>query len=704
MRTGAVIRVLLCASIAVYGFGCGGKKKGKKGDVTEASVAEGDEEKPAKKGSSDKGALTKVPSAAELAARGKGTSAEAAKQFVSWAPVHAFLGAPVVGGAVVSSREAIVFTKDNHVGVTSDGGASWGFYRFTTGGVRAVAGTPGGPFVVVGAGGFMSVSADGKGWTDLPRYTSQELVAVAVGKSIVAAGKGGAFVKVSATGGDAQVVDFPDKFKAAALAVEGDRIVAWAGKKGYESADGTTWTPTVAFPAGAGKESPTSRGLCSIGKVGKKKGVVCAVNGTAYGLGASETVVVGKAYVAVTRDSGSTWGIAPLPLKGIKGVAGGAGGPVHLYDSKGAIMSSNDGRSWAAGADPSVIVGAPVFPKPAKCEGRLPGQGEACQLTREITSPEGLPEVRAVRFVGDVGLAMGDSALVAMTADGGGTWTAQSGFGLGGLQGFDAKGDRVVIVGKTKVAVSTDGGKIFRPVDLPPKTPALYATKIAADGAVYLAGRGGTILKGEGDLSSWVKLDTGAKNKTDYFFIHEVDSNLYAAGGRGELHRSTDGGRTWTYLATGLTEIVQKMAGKGDTVFAITLVTRYGGNKLLRSNDGGVRFFVQRELSDQGTVYDFEFEDGVLRYGSLVSADNGATWAKATDWYWPGSVDIADGSGMRITNTSSYYGKDRFYVIGPEKDDFTVVDSFYNKGAWFRCDRTSGCWMVAGGQVYRPLR
>jgi photosystem II stability/assembly factor-like uncharacterized protein len=639
-----------------------------------------------------------------MALASSGASAQAAQKFKDWTPVPAFLGAPVVGGEVVSAREAIVFTRDNHVGVTTDGGATWGFSRLTTGTVRAVSGAPGGPFVVVGAGGFVSLSGDGKSWSDLPRITNEDLVAVAVGEAgIAAAGKGGAFLRMDRTGQDAEVNPLPDRFRATGVAVEGPRWVAYAGKKGYDSTDGVTFTPTDRVPAAAGRESATSRGLCGLGRVGKKSGVVCKIDGVAYGVSDRDVVVVGRSHVAVTADGGSSWALAPLPLSSIKGVAGD-GGALHVYDARGQVASTGDGgKTWTTTADPSVIDGAPAYPRPTPCEGRLPAPGEACKLARETTSPADLPDVRAFRFQGEVGLAMGDSGLVSMTADGGKTWTTTSGFALGALQGFDVRGDRVVAVGRAKTAVSTDGGKTFRLVDLPPKTPMLLGTHIAADGAVYLAGRSGTVLKAEGDLGAWVKLDTGEKNRADYVFLHEVGGALYAAGVRGELHRSADGGKTWVSVPTGVTDVVQKMAGEGEEVFAVTYVSRYGGNKLLRSTDGGQRFVVQRELSDQGLVGDFAWDSGALRYGNLVSRDAGATWSKYTDWYWPGSVDVADGSGVRITNVGSYYGKDRFYVIGPDKDDVTVVDSFYNKGATFRCDKGSGCWMLAGGQVYRPI-
>ena len=66
-----------------------------------------------------------------------GSSAAVAERFTAWNPIHAFLGGQVVSGAVLSGTEAIVVTKDNHVGLTTDGGANWGFERMTTGSVAA---------------------------------------------------------------------------------------------------------------------------------------------------------------------------------------------------------------------------------------------------------------------------------------------------------------------------------------------------------------------------------------------------------------------------------------------------------------------------------------------------------------------------------------------------------------------------------------
>ena len=88
----------------------------------------------------------------------------------------------------------------------------------------------------------------------------------------------------------------------------------------------------------------------------------------------------------------------------------------------------------------------------------------------------------------------------------------------------------------------------------------------------------------------------------------------------------------------------------------------------------------------------------------MVSRDAGETWRRETERYFPGLVDVADGSGMQITNLVSRYGPDRLYVItGEGEDDWVRVDSAYTEGGVIDCVESSGCWMTAGGVLYRPL-
>ena len=459
---------------------CGDPPPSKDGSIA-ANVGIGDKAKAGDKAAVDKPAAAKAKAKAVADKAGpsapkvvSGSSLSAAQKLKAWTPLHSFLGAPVVSGSVISATEAIVVTRDNHVGITTDAGATWGFERMTTGSVAAAAGAPGGPYVVVGARGFAAISTDGTLWNELPRYTGDDLRAVAVADGlIVALGKAGGFVKVKADGSDPVKGTLPDKAKALAVRIEQGQITLAAGKTSYQSADGLTWTPIepVASSSSGKVAGGTSQGICSVGTVARRKVVVCTVAGKAYGIGPTETLVVGKTWLALTT-TGKSWALAKLPLAGIKNVAGQAGGPYHVGDGRGGVASSSDGITWTLGDDATVLDGVPEFtPRTDKCEGALPGALETCALTRIVTSPGGLPDVIAVKFVGETGLAMGNSALVAMTTDGGATWRAQSGFGLGGVFGFAVVDSKIVALGRTKVAVSTDGGQTFAPSSCRPRPP-----------------------------------------------------------------------------------------------------------------------------------------------------------------------------------------------------------------------------------------
>ncbi len=719
---------------------------------------------------------------AEIAPR-QGVGTAAADKFKAWGVVHAFLGSQVTLGHVISATEGIALTKDNHVGVTTDAGASWGFQRHTNGTVVAVAGAPGGPYVAVGKNGYMAMSKDGRSWSDLPRFTNDELVSVTVGEAgVVAVGKTGSYVRYDKAGNVGVAGMLPDKFKAKTVITAGGKAIAFAGKNGYATTNGSAWMKLDELPAlPDGKTAATSKGLCAKGRVGKGTGIVCEVKGLAHGLSKGVAVVEAAKHVAFTNDNGGNWVMATLPFKGLKAVIGSPSGPYYALGAKGGLAVTRDGAAWAerplnttktlnAGlvdgatilivgdggtivrsadggesfavlpapangsfkaifkvggryvipngksgiesadggvtwtevADPTELASLALVGKPGDCDG-LPGRSEVCKLTRTVTTPMGLPNVASFSFEGDIGLAVGAAGLVAFTTDGGASWKARSGFELRGLSGFDTRGERIVAIGGGKVVVSVDGGKAFKEAQLPKKAGKIVDTFIASDGSVYAAGGGGTILKAQGNLDLWLQLDTGPKNKTAFIGLHEVGGVLYAAGARGELYRSDNEGSTWWPVATGTPSPIQRMTGEGNTVLAVTYESRNGGNLLLRSNDGGRHFFVQREISHQGRVEEFTLAEGTLRYRDRVSSDFGATWTQSQAAYWPGAVDVADGSGLRLVHYGSYRSKDRVFLVGQGKDDWTLIDSFYGQDARFFCEKTSGCWMVAGGQVYRPI-
>jgi len=284
-------------------------------------------------------------------AQGAGAAAAAASKFGAWGAVHPLIGSTVKLGKMVSASEGIALTADNLVGVTSDGGQGWGFIRHGQGVVLAVAGKAGGPFLAVGKAGYASLSSDGKTWSDLPRYTNEDLIAVAVGApGVVALTKsGGFFVRYGLDGKSGSLGAFPDKIKAKDVALAGGSFVAVAGKVPYASADGMVWTPAANPQAVATtKAFPTSQGLCSLGKVEKATGVVCEVKGKAFGLTDTSAVVVQKALFFATSDGGGSWKAAVAPLPGVNGIAA-AGSNLVAYGNRGKIALSGDGGgSWQA--------------------------------------------------------------------------------------------------------------------------------------------------------------------------------------------------------------------------------------------------------------------------------------------------------------------------------------------------------------------
>ncbi len=717
------------------------------------------------------------------AARQAGSAEAASSRFDSWGVVHDFLGARVTAGKVVSSTEAIAFTKDNHVGVTLDGGESWGFMAPGAGDILAVAGAPGGPFVVGGRAGFMAISRDGKSWSDLPRFTNDSIVGVAINATaIVAVGRGGQYIQFDKAGRTGTAGMLPDKFKAKDVVNVGGRFIAVAGNKGYASNSGLAWAKLDALPMmKVGRTIPTSRGTCKLGRVGRAKGVVCEVKGTAYGLSSAETLVDDKKTVAFTQDDGDTWSIAEAPFRGINGVLGAYGGPIFVYGNKGGLATTRDGSSWrevnvnvtknlrhglmegstaiivgdggaiiksSDGGENWTVVPSPVnkslkqivkldgryiIPlgkggiesvdgetwteiidltvldrieapgRPGKCEGRMPTPGQVCKLTRAVTTPLGMPSVRAFSFTGDTGLATGDSGLVAFTNDGGASWNWKAGFSLRGLQSFDLSGDRVIAVGGKSVIVSTDGGNTFREAQLPKKTGKIAATLITEAGTVYAGGSGGTILRSDGDLTRWNLLEVGPKVRAKFIGLFEVGGALYAAGSRGELYRSETSGILWSPIATGSREPIQAMTSEGETVLAATMAGRKGGNHILRSDDGGAHFYVLREVSHAGDVSRFTLSGGTLTYNDRVSKDFGGVWTMAGDNWWRGASEVGDGSGLRVVNYPSRYTRDKFFIIGKDEGDYAIVDAFISKGSYVTCGGDTGCWMINKGQVYRPL-
>jgi photosystem II stability/assembly factor-like uncharacterized protein len=703
------------------------------------------------------------------------SKAASVDRFKQWSPGHAFLTAPTIAAEVISEQEQIVATRDAHVGVSQDGGKTWRWTKANDA-VRRVTGYVGGPYVAL-HDGALSLSDDAQSWRRLPRYGADTLVdVVAAELGLVALGKNGSFVHFDKAGEVGHFGELPGKFKATAVTELNGAVLAWAGKRGYGTTDGRTWTELeILPPMPDGRSFMTSAGSCTIGKVGKRRGAVCSVTGTAYGI-EDEFAVENKGVVSLTRDGGETWQTAGLPpsFKAANAIFGASGGPYYAIGNNGAVAISKDGASWVdqkwedranllAGmvdGQTVIIVGAagtliystngggkweyaqppstksltwvgkvgglyvagdgrsfiasqdgvdwteadavPLPGKPGNCDGKGPDDGERCRWSTSVTSPEGIPEVRGLAFEGDLGLAFGDAALVAVTNDGGMTWTVAHGLELGrnGATSFSVRGDRLLASDGARLWFSTDAGATWAEGQTARKY-AINAVHVAESGVSYAAARD-EVLAAKVDPKIWLPA-ADEPLKGDWRALFEVAGVVYVAGSKGELLRSEDG-NSWARVETGFASPVVALAGEGEVVWAVTAYSRNLNNMLLRSEDGGAHFIVVGEAPSSSDEPDLRVAAGAVHLGDLVSRDNGQTWRREVQRYFPGLVDTHDGSGLQITNLVYRYARDRLYVVtGPGEYDWVRIDSAFTEGGSIRCDPSSGCWMLASGVLYRPL-
>ncbi|EDM75064.1 hypothetical protein PPSIR1_38961 [Plesiocystis pacifica SIR-1] len=698
---------------------------------------------------------------------------EGIERFEHWSPQHAFINAPVVRGHVVSDTELIVATGDAHVGVSTDGGESW---RWTKAGdaVVDVTGYPGGPYVALHEGAI-SVSSDGLRWSRSPRWTADRLVdVVAASIGLVAIGKAGAWVHFDEQGVGVAAGQLPNNFKAKALTELNGAVLAWAGKSGYGTTNGADWTELeLVPPMPDARTHLTSAGTCTLGRVGKAKGVTCSVSGTAFGMDGA-FAVENRGVVSLTTDGGASWTTAALPFRGANSIFGDAsayyalgnggniaiskdggatwvdqrweesanladgvvaGSDVVIVGSRGALIYSNDGaQSWdfaeapagsnfnwvgrldgefiasdgrtflasEHGAEWTVLEEAIELPGKfgacADLDGGQPAEGESCRYAATITSPEGSPNVRALTFTGDTGLAMGDDGLVAVSHDGGASWATAHGLGYGrkGATDFSVRGQTLVATNGARLSTSIDGGATWVEGGLVGR-PRINAVHASAIGPRLAVGKG-TILVSRTDPSIWLTIEDLPKG--DWIAIHEVGGALYAADLRGGLLRSEDG-VAWTPLVTGLSAPVVDMAGEGEIVWARTAAPRRGPELLLRSEDGGAHFIVVGATVGYGQL---RVVDGAIRHGDLESKDQGKTW-RAVEGQLPGEP-LEDGSGMTMTRRSRYDSPD-FLVLHKAKaggeSERIVISSAHVDGGQIDCDAETGCWLLSRGVVYRPL-
>ena len=200
----------------------------------------------------------------------------------------------------------------------------------------------------------------------------------------------------------------------------------------------------------------------------------------------------------------------------------------------------------------------------------------------------------------------------------------------------------------------------------------------AATRTLYLGSNLGGLWRGSFDPANpdpskmnWQPLSDGVHGSAHQVLVLEEPTTLlktHAEAWFSQIHRSTDGGATWTIAAgvTGRVRRLLKLRNPAQTIFAITDTPnqwRCGEvttTTLLRSVDRGATFQVVRNLGgSRADMWTSRTEPGplyLLTDNRLdVSRDRGTTWSTVGTLPWTGP--------SRVVLTASEAGRPTFYTV-----------------------------------------
>jgi photosystem II stability/assembly factor-like uncharacterized protein/predicted small lipoprotein YifL len=642
------------------------------------------------------GILGSGPPRTEAAIGGK----RLAERFGRWEPLHAFATDAFTGGRALGGGEALVWTRRGLVGVTPDGGQTWRFAQPTLDRIRSGHGEAGGPYVVVGDLGLMATSSDGETWQQAPRLTGDRLVDVTVRDGLaVALGAHGDTVWWSTTGQTGARGALPARHDARRLSREGDAILAVGSRSAYALRDDGTWELDEG-PRPAAEGVPwTSRGVCALSS-GR---VRCGIRGLAYGLSETTAFIAGSHHVAYSTDGGRSWRLSRPPTSRVRWVLGAPDGPYLAAGRRGDFAVSSNGVDWRTLDARDVPVGLGWPPPSTHCASAFPDAGQRCAVDITSWTPRDAEGLRGMDFNGDEGVVWGAGAQAWFTADGGATWQGGRGIGLSRIRALGVRGSQVVATDGYRLAASTTSGMRFHRADLPAHSGRLELLHLGRGGVVFAAGRGGVLLRSEGDLRTWIAPNLGGRVQPIHFVaIHEVGDAVYCAGSRGELHRSQDSGATWREVPTGIHAPVLSMVALGDQVLALSAPGAPGAVPvLLASRDQGMHFAQVGTMGHATAASRLTVSQGQLVLAGHGSRDGGRTWIPRPHHTRVRGVAVDAEGRYRLQSRPRTEGGDALWILGPGPDDEALVAHAPSGDSLVACNGSDTCFMGSGSGLYR---
>ncbi len=195
-------------------------------------------------------------------------------------------------------------------------------------------------------------------------------------------------------------------------------------------------------------------------------------------------------------------------------------------------------------------------------------------------------DLYSIRFTpdGKLGLIVGENGTIMRSADGGGTWTAQtSGTPKNLLKVFLLDDQTAVAVGADGTIVrTTDGGAHWQIIKCP-KLITLFDVTFTDKNTGWAVGEFATVLNSTDGGQTWKVVSGGNTNDFTigpYFTVNFTDAQNGIAGGlAGELATTYDGGKTW------------KPAKLPDQVGAYAVVVDAANKKVWAGGTGGRAFY-----------------------------------------------------------------------------------------------------------------
>ncbi|QBR03293.1 WD40/YVTN/BNR-like repeat-containing protein [Paraburkholderia pallida] len=203
------------------------------------------------------------------------------------------------------------------------------------------------------------------------------------------------------------------------------------------------------------------------------------------------------------------------------------------------------------------------------------------------------------------GWAVGQWGVILATRDGGETWQKQR-MDLSVDQPlfsvlFTSAQDGIAVGLWSLMLATHDGGKTWARVTVPKPPGAgradrnLYHVFADKQGALYIDSEQGMVLKSTDGGATWSYLATGGKG-TLWAGVALPDGRIVVGGLLGSLYQSQDGGATWTALNANTKSSITDLVATGSGLLGVGL------DGLLLKQGAGARWFEVAQRPDRATL------------------------------------------------------------------------------------------------------